>query len=88
MKVMLRCINDVVTIRTGHWTTGNAHAIWSDESSFMLFSASESVYIWRTPKEAYNPECLVPTVKYGRGSVMVWATVSWHSVGPIINLHG
>jgi hypothetical protein len=24
------------------------------------------VYIWRTPKEAYNPEGLVPTVHHGR----------------------
>jgi hypothetical protein len=38
----------------------------------------------RTPKEAYNPECLFPTVKHGGGSVMVWAAISWYSVGPIV----
>jgi hypothetical protein len=32
--------------------------------------------ILRTPKGAYNPECLVPTVKHGAGSVMVWAAIS------------
>jgi hypothetical protein len=26
--------------------------------------------LWITPKEAYNPECLVPTVKHRVGSVM------------------
>jgi hypothetical protein len=36
------------------------------------------------PKEAYNPECLVPTVKHGRQSVMIWAAISWYSAGPII----
>jgi hypothetical protein len=36
--------------------------IWSDESSFALFPTSQRVYVWRTRKEAYTPECLVPTV--------------------------
>jgi hypothetical protein len=54
--------------------------IWSDESSFTLFPASGRVYVWRRLKEAYNPEFLVPTVKYGCGPVMVWAAVSWYSI--------
>jgi hypothetical protein len=40
------------------------------------------------PKEAYNPARLVPTVKHGGGSVMIWAAISWHSAGPIITLIG
>jgi hypothetical protein len=36
------------------------------------------------PKEAYNPECLVPTVKHGGGSMMIWAAISWYSAGLII----
>jgi hypothetical protein len=85
---MLGCVNDhVTTIKPGHRTTGNVGVIWSDESSFMLFLTSGRVYIWRTPKEAYNPECLVPTVKHGGGCVMVRAAISWYSVGPIITLH-
>jgi hypothetical protein len=52
-------------------------------------SVHQEEYIWRTPKEAYNPECLVSTVKRGGGgSIMVWAAISWYSVGPIIILHG
>jgi transposase len=57
--------------------TVNACEIWSDESSFTLFPTSGRV--WRTPKEAYNPECLVPTVKRG-GSMMVWAAESWYNI--------
>jgi len=71
------------------WTSGNwKKVIWSDESSFTLFPTSGRVYVWRTPEEAYNPNCLVPTVKHGGGSVMVWAAISWYSAGPIIRLHG
>jgi hypothetical protein len=86
---MLRSINDgVTTIKHGHQTTGNTQMIRSDELSYMVFPATRRVYISRTPKEAYNLECLVPTVRHGGGCVMVLAAISWYSVGPIITLHG
>jgi hypothetical protein len=72
LKVMLRYVNDgVTTIKSGPQRTGNARVIGSDESSFTLFLTSGRVCFWRTSKEACNPECLVPTVKYREGSVMV-----------------
>ena len=54
----------------------------------MLFPTSDWVYVWRMPKEADNPQCLIPTVKHGDGSVMIWAAVSWYSADPIITLNG
>jgi hypothetical protein len=84
---MLRCISGVTTIKHGHQTTGNMCMLWSDESSFTLYPTSGKVYVWRTPKEACNPECLVLTVKHGGGFMMLWAAISWYSVGPIITLH-
>jgi hypothetical protein len=39
------------------------------------------------PQEAYNPECMDPTVKYGGRSV-IWAAIFWYSAGPIITLSG
>jgi hypothetical protein len=39
-------------------------------------------------KEAYNPECQVPTVTDRNGSVMIWAATSWYSAVPIITLNG
>jgi hypothetical protein len=80
---MLRCVNDgVTTIKLAHQTTGNGRVIQSYvyESSFMLFPTPGRVYFWRTPNEAYNPECLVATVELGGGSVMGWAAVSWHRI--------
>jgi hypothetical protein len=63
---MLRCVNDgVTTVKPGHKTTGNGQVIWPDESPFTLFPASGRVYVWRIPKEAYNPEYLVSAMKYG-----------------------
>jgi hypothetical protein len=67
---MLRFIIDgVMTIKPEHRTTGRLCMLWSDESSFMLFTTSGRDYIWRAPKEAYNP------VKHRGGSVTVWAAI-------------
>jgi hypothetical protein len=75
---MLRCVNDgVMTIKPGYQTTGNARVMWLGEPTFTLFPTYGRIYVWRTPKEAYNPEYLDPTVKNGRDSVMVWVAISW-----------
>jgi hypothetical protein len=42
----------------------------------MLLRKSGRACFWRTPKEAYNPECLVPAAKHGVGFVMIWAALS------------
>jgi hypothetical protein len=73
---MLGCVNDgVTTIKPGHQINGNARVIWPDESSFTLFPTSGRVYVWRTSKETYNPECLIPTAKHREGCVMGWAAI-------------
>jgi hypothetical protein len=68
------------------------YIIWSDMQSFMFFPTSGCIDVWRMPKEAYSPECLVTTVKHGGRSVMVLVAISWYSVCPIIThcqwLHG
>ena len=44
---------------------------WSDESKFELFSSKNRVMVWRTPKETFDPQGIVPTVKHGRDLVTV-----------------
>ena len=51
------------------------YVIWSDVSSFTL-PTSGLVYVWTSPKEAYNPACLVPTVKHGARFMMIWVAIS------------
>jgi hypothetical protein len=53
-----------MTIKPGHQQL-KTRVIWSDNSSFTLFPTSGNICVWITPKEAYNTECLVPTVKHG-----------------------
>jgi hypothetical protein len=86
-KVMFIWVNVVPSRPYGHQTTGNARVIWSNESSFTQFPTSGRVYVWRTPKESYNPERLVQRMKHWGGSVIVWAAILLCYIGPIIILH-
>ena len=84
IKMRKRWCNDDET-----WMSDDCkYVIWPDESSFTLFPASGRIYVWRTPKKTYNPECLVQTVKHGGGSVIIWAAISWYSAGPVTTLNG
>ena len=61
--------------------------IVSDKPSFSIFPTAGRVYVWRQPKEAYNPDCLLPTLKHEDGSEIDWAAISRNSLGSIIALH-
>ncbi|GFX53717.1 transposable element Tcb1 transposase [Trichonephila clavipes] len=58
--------------------------IWSDESSFTLLQTTRRVFVWRILTEEFHVDCLVPTVKLGGGSVMVWAAISSRRSGPLV----
>jgi hypothetical protein len=71
------------------WTSdGWKYVIRSEElSTFMLFPTSSRVYVWRTPKGASNPECLLSTEKHGGGCVTIRVAVSCYTPCPIIILN-
>jgi hypothetical protein len=65
--------------------------MWSDELSFTLFPSSGRDYVWRTQKEAYNPECLPGSNRETQGRFCdgLGSNIAvQYSVGPIIALHG
>ena len=45
------------------------------------------MHVWRQPRELYNPECFVPTVK-GSGSSVMWGAFSWHDLDAVVPLEG
>uniref|UniRef100_A0A4W6FWY8 Uncharacterized protein n=1 Tax=Lates calcarifer TaxID=8187 RepID=A0A4W6FWY8_LATCA len=60
--------------------------IWSDESPLSIFSTSEQVHVWRTPRGQYRPECLNPTMRGSSDSGMLWGAFCWHGLGPLVPL--
>ena len=57
--------------------------MWSDESKFELFSSKGIVMIWCTPKETFDPQYIVPTVKHDGDSVTVWAYFTCRRIGKL-----
>jgi hypothetical protein len=60
--------------------------IWTDESSVEVGKESRESIVWRKPRERYRKECLVPTFKSGRQSVMVWGCISYGMRGPLVRI--
>ena len=70
-----------------HWTMTNwERIIWTDESSVEIGKESRECTVWRRLGERYNKECLVPTFKSGRQSLMVWGCISYGWRGPLVRI--
>ena len=57
------------------------HVLWSDETKINLFGSDGVNRVWRQPGEEYKDKCVLPTVKHGGGSVMVWGCMSAAGTG-------
>ena len=55
--------------------------LWTDETKINLFGSDGIQKIWRKPHEEYKEKCMVPTVKHGGGSVLVWGCMGTQGVG-------
>mgnify|MGYP003466449606 CR=1 len=67
------------------WTPADwQKIIWSDESRFTLFHSDGRQFAWRRSDERFHPDCVLPTVKYGGGSIMFWSYFTVNGTGPLV----
>lgn len=62
--------------------------LWTDESKFQVFGSNRRIFVRRRVGERMKTECVVPTVKHGGGSVLVWGSFSFDGVGDLYKING
>ncbi len=64
------------------------YILWSDETKITVFRTDGFKTVWRRKGEEYKEKCMVPTVKHGGGSVLMWGCMSAAGVGELHFIDG
>ena len=75
----LRFATEHVSLPPEYWDD----VIFSDETKIMLYYHDRPQRVLRKPLTALENKNLIPTVKFGKLSVMVWGCISSKGVGVI-----
>ncbi len=83
-KACKQFVEDKQTKDIDYWN----HVLWSDETKINLFGSDGVKRVWPQPGEEYKDKCVLPTVKYGGGSVMVWSCMGAAGTGELQFIEG
>ncbi len=64
------------------------YILWSDETKINVFGTDGFKTVWHLKGEEYKEKCMVPTVKHGGGSVLMWGCMSAAGVGELHFIDG
>lgn len=69
-----------------HWTSRDWMKVcWSDESAVEVRGTGTRVTrVWRMKGERFNQDCIAPSFKSGRQSVMMWGCFIGNKLGPLV----
>ena len=62
--------------------------LWTDRTKIEFFGHNYRNHVWRKDGKANSPKSMVPTVKFGGGSIMIWGCFSANGVGKISVVDG
>ncbi len=62
--------------------------LWSDETKINVLGTDGFKTLWRLKGEEYKEKCMVPSVKHGGGSVLMWGCMSAAGVGELHFIDG
>ena len=54
---------------------------WTDEMKIELFGHTSQCYVWCRKNEAFADKNIIPTVKHGGGSIMLWGCFATSDTG-------
>ena len=83
-KVCKQFAEDKQTKDKDYWN----HVLWSDETKINLSGSDRVKRVWRHSGEDYKDKSVLPTVKHGSGSVMVWGCMSAAGTGELQFIEG
>ncbi|KAK3527855.1 hypothetical protein QTP86_009412 [Hemibagrus guttatus] len=64
------------------------NTLWTDKTKIELFGRSVSHYVWSKSNTTFQKKNIIPTVKYGGGSVMVWGCFAASGPGRLAVING
>jgi hypothetical protein len=69
------------------WTMEEwGEVIWTDESRFEVGFHGGTCWVYRAVDEVDSEECLLPSFKSGRTSIMIWGSIQLGNKGPMVIL--